>query len=107
MGVLSLLSVPLASAEASQLVRLYVRAAPIKIFGKEEKVIAIEQENGEMGLSLKMSDGFNQKWVNENQGFARGVIEGQLPDTDIKYDALIANRRTFDDPQIFRVTPCF
>jgi FtsP/CotA-like multicopper oxidase with cupredoxin domain len=220
------------AAESGAPVRLYVREVPITIFGKPGKVIAIEQENGAMGLHLKEADGFNvevinqlkeptcihwhglilpalmdgvpfvsqnpippggafhyqfplkqsgtywlhshyglqeqllasaplileseeqsakadeqytvllsdysftppatilqrlkvgmrsmggmsmknmpatqklyaQKW-DEAGGFARTVIDGGLPDTDIKYDALIANRRTVDNPEIFHVKP--
>ncbi|MBV8212055.1 MAG: hypothetical protein JOZ08_02370 [Verrucomicrobia bacterium] len=46
-----------------------------------------------------------QRWLDENRGFVSVVIEGELPDTDVKYDALIANRRTFDDPETFNVRP--
>jgi FtsP/CotA-like multicopper oxidase with cupredoxin domain len=46
---------------------------------------------------------FAQKW--DGTGFVRVVTEGGLPDTDVKYDALIANRRTIDDPEVFRVKP--
>jgi FtsP/CotA-like multicopper oxidase with cupredoxin domain len=230
-GLLTLFSVATA-AESGSPVRLYVRTVPITIFGKTGKVIAIEQENGAMGLHLKAADGFNvevvnqlkeptsihwhglilpalmdgvpfvsqdpippggtfhyqfplkqsgtywlhshyglqeqllasaplileseeqnakadeqytvllsdysftppakilkrlkvgmpdmgrmsmkkmpatqklyvQKW-DESGGFARTVIEGGLPDTDVKYDALIANRRTLDHPEVFRVKP--
>jgi FtsP/CotA-like multicopper oxidase with cupredoxin domain len=219
------------AAEAGAPLRLYVRAVPITIFGKTGQVIAIEQENGAMGLHLKESEGFNvdvvnqlkeptcihwhglilpalmdgvpfvsqdpippggtyhyefplkqsgtywlhshyglqeqllasaplileseeqnakadeqytvllsdysftspvkileqlkagmkamggmsmgkmpaaqklyaQKW--DGTGFARTVVEGGLPDTDVKYDALIANRRTVDDPEVFQVKP--
>ena len=44
-----------------------------------------------------------QKWDDGTQRFVPVTVEGQLPDTDVKYDALIANRRTLEDPQIFRV----
>ena len=220
-----------AVAEAGGPVRLYVRTVPITIFGKTGEVIAIEQENGAMGLQVKESDGFNVEVVNQlkeptsihwhglilpalmdgvpfvsqdpippgetyhyqfplkqsgtywlhshyglqeqllaaaplileseaqnakadeqytvllsdysftssakilerlkggmrdmggmsmgktpatqklygqkwdGTGFVRTVIEGGLPDTDVKYDALIANRRTVDDPEVFRVKP--
>jgi FtsP/CotA-like multicopper oxidase with cupredoxin domain len=235
--LLTILYAPAISAENDPPVRLYVREVPIKIFGKEGKVIAIGQESGTIGLSIKASDGFNvevvnqlkeptsihwhgivlsaledgvpfvsqnpippglsfhyqfplkqsgtywmhshyglqeqllasaplileseeqeakadeqyvvilsdysfkspgkileqlkggmkemagtkkmsgmgkmpasqklvaQKWLDESHGFGSAVIEGKLPDTDIKYDALIANRRTLDDPVIFRVKP--
>jgi FtsP/CotA-like multicopper oxidase with cupredoxin domain len=46
-----------------------------------------------------------QKWLDESHGFGSAVVDGELPDTDVKYDALLANRRTFDDPDIFRVKP--
>jgi FtsP/CotA-like multicopper oxidase with cupredoxin domain len=46
-----------------------------------------------------------QKWVDQNQHFVSALVEAELPDTDIQYDALIANRRTFDDPEVFRVKP--
>src|SRR5260370_35546913 len=46
---------------------------------------------------------FAQKWQDETQRFVSTLVEGELPDTDIKYDALIANRRTLDEPEIFQV----
>jgi FtsP/CotA-like multicopper oxidase with cupredoxin domain len=230
-GLLTVLSLATAAEPGSPL-RLYVRSVPITIFGKPGNVIAIEQEDGAMGLHLKEADGFNvevvnqlkeptsihwhglilpalmdgvpfvsqnpippggtyhyqfplkqsgtywlhshyglqeqllasaplileseeqnakadeqytvllsdysftppakilerlkagmkdmggmsmkkmpaaqklyaQKW-DESGGFARTITEGGLPDTDVKYDALIANRRTIDDPEVFRVKP--
>jgi hypothetical protein len=59
-GLLTVFSLAMA-AESSSSVRLYVRAVPITIFGKAGKVIAIEQEDGAMGLHLKKSDGFPSK----------------------------------------------
>lgn len=44
-----------------------------------------------------------QKWDDGAQRFVPATVEGELPDTDVKYDALIANRRTLEDPQVFRV----
>jgi FtsP/CotA-like multicopper oxidase with cupredoxin domain len=224
---------PVASAEGASdsPVRLYVREVPFKIFGKEVKVLAIEQESGAEGLNPKTSDGFNvevvnqlkqptsihwhgivlpslmdgvpfvsqepippgatfryhfplkqsgtywmhshfglqeqllasaplilqtaeqqaradeqyvvllsdystkppgqilkqlkagmkgtggvskmppaqklvtQKWDDQTHGFVSAVVAAELPDTDIQYDALIANRRTFGDPDVFRVNP--
>jgi FtsP/CotA-like multicopper oxidase with cupredoxin domain len=230
-GLLTVFSLATAAEPGSPL-RLYVRSVPITIFGKPGNVIAIEQEDGAMGLHLKEADGFNvevvnqlkeptsihwhglilpalmdgvpfvsqnpippggtyhyqfplkqsgtywlhshyglqeqllasaplileseeqnakadeqytvllndysftppakilerlkagmkdmggmsmkkmpatqklyaQKW-DESGGFARTITEGGLPDTDVKYDALIANRRSIDDPEVFRVKP--
>ena len=42
-----------------------MREVPIKVFGKEAKVIAIEQESSAMGLTLKAADGFNVEVVNQ------------------------------------------
>ena len=44
-----------------------------------------------------------QKWDDVAQRFITASVDGELPDTDVKYDALLANRRTLDDPQVFRV----
>ena len=44
-----------------------------------------------------------QKWDDEAQLLIPATVEGKLPDIDVKYDALIANRRTLEDPQIFWV----
>ena len=44
-----------------------------------------------------------QKWDDGAQRFVPATVEGELPDTDFKYDALIANRRTLEDPEVFRV----
>src|SRR6202023_3474039 len=46
-----------------------------------------------------------QKWDDAGQRFVATSADGELPDTDVKYDALLANRRTLDDPQVFHVTP--
>jgi hypothetical protein len=32
-------------------------------------------------------------------------VQGVPPDIDVKYDALLASRRTIDDPQVFQVKP--
>jgi FtsP/CotA-like multicopper oxidase with cupredoxin domain len=46
-----------------------------------------------------------QKWDDAGQHFVATSAAGKLPDTDVKYDALLANRRTLDDPQVFQVKP--
>jgi FtsP/CotA-like multicopper oxidase with cupredoxin domain len=46
-----------------------------------------------------------QKWDDSAQRFVSATVEGELPEPDVKYDALIANRRTLEDPQVFRVRP--
>ncbi len=46
-----------------------------------------------------------QKWDDAAQRFTVTSVDGELPDTDVKYDALLANRHTLDDPQVFPVKP--
>jgi len=58
-----------------------------------------------MGRAPTTQKLLTQKWLDDGHGLVSTVIDGELPDTDVKYDALIANRRTFDDPDIFRVKP--
>jgi len=58
-----------------------------------------------MGKTPVMQKLLAQKWDDQAQRIVSSPVEGKLPDTDIKYDALIANRRTLDDPDVFRVKP--
>jgi len=46
-----------------------------------------------------------QRWDHSAQRFAASPVAGQLPETDVKYDASLANRRTLANPQVFRVKP--
>jgi FtsP/CotA-like multicopper oxidase with cupredoxin domain len=45
----------------------------------------------------------SQQWDESTQRFVAVTAMGELPDTDVKYDALLANRRTLESPQVFRV----
>jgi FtsP/CotA-like multicopper oxidase with cupredoxin domain len=44
-----------------------------------------------------------QKWDDQSQRLVRTVLQAPEPDIDVKYDAVIANRRTLDDPEIISV----
>jgi FtsP/CotA-like multicopper oxidase with cupredoxin domain len=44
-----------------------------------------------------------QQWDESTERFGAVAVMSELPDTDVKYDALLANRRTLEDPQVFRV----
>jgi hypothetical protein len=70
----------------------YSFTPPAKIL---ERLKAGMQDMG--GMSMKKMPAtqklYAQKW-DESGGFVRTVTEGGLPDTDVKYDALLANRRT-------------
>jgi FtsP/CotA-like multicopper oxidase with cupredoxin domain len=45
----------------------------------------------------------SQQWDESTQRFVAVDVMEELPDTDVKYDALLANRRTLESPQVFRV----
>jgi FtsP/CotA-like multicopper oxidase with cupredoxin domain len=46
-----------------------------------------------------------QQWDEASKRLVSREVQAALPDVDVKYDALLANRRTIDDPQIFEVKP--
>jgi len=46
-----------------------------------------------------------QKWDDQKQRFVRAIVQAPEAEIDVKYDALIANRRTLDDPEIISVNP--
>ena len=54
-----------ALGSASEPVHLFVKEVPLKVLGKEVKVIAIEQADGTHGYSPEKSDGFHVEVVNQ------------------------------------------
>jgi FtsP/CotA-like multicopper oxidase with cupredoxin domain len=46
-----------------------------------------------------------QKWAEQKQALARAVVQRPAAEVDVSYDALLANRRTLDDPELFSVKP--
>jgi len=44
-----------------------------------------------------------QKWDDQKQRLVRTTVRAPEADIDVKYDALLANRRTLDDPEIVSV----
>jgi FtsP/CotA-like multicopper oxidase with cupredoxin domain len=44
-----------------------------------------------------------QKWDDQKQRLVRTIVRAPEAEVDVKYDALIANRRTLDDPEIISV----
>ena len=69
-------------------------------------------EKMEMSDSKKVSGGMGdsapveviaQKWDDQKQRLVRTVLRAPEAEIDVKYDALIANRRTLDDPEIIPV----
>jgi FtsP/CotA-like multicopper oxidase with cupredoxin domain len=46
-----------------------------------------------------------QQWDPASKRLISRQIKGPAPDIDVKYEALLANRRTLDDPDVFAVKP--
>jgi FtsP/CotA-like multicopper oxidase with cupredoxin domain len=46
-----------------------------------------------------------QKWDPASKRLVSDQIKGSAPDIDVQYDALLANRRTLDNPEVFAVKP--
>ena len=44
-----------------------------------------------------------QKWDDQKQRFVRSVLRAPEAEIDVKYGALLANRRTLDDPEVISV----
>ena len=60
--------------------------------------------------SMKSSAGkepmvITQSWDEQTKRFTRGMTNAAPANIDVKYDALLANRRTIDDPEILEVKP--
>ena len=49
------------------------------------------------------ADVIAQKWDDRKQEFVRTILKAPEAEIDVKYDALLANRRTLDDPEIISV----
>jgi FtsP/CotA-like multicopper oxidase with cupredoxin domain len=46
-----------------------------------------------------------QQWDEASKRLVSREVRAALPDVDVKFDALLANRRTINDPEIFEVKP--
>jgi hypothetical protein len=46
-----------------------------------------------------------QKWDDQNESLVRTALRAPAAEVDVQYDALLANRRTLDDPELVSVQP--
>jgi len=78
---------------------------------KEEKQ-PMSMEKGSKGETATTSATMNgsagkelaaQKWDDQKQRLVRTLIRAPEAEIDVKYDALLANRRTLDDPEVISV----
>jgi FtsP/CotA-like multicopper oxidase with cupredoxin domain len=70
--------------------------------GKKKEAITSGKMSGKMGNSSP-TEVMAQKWDDQKQRLVRTVLRAPEAEIDVKYDALIANRRTLDDPEIVSV----
>lgn len=70
----------------------------------EKKMDAASSEKmpGNMGASAP-SEVVAQKWDDQKQRLVRTIVRAPEAEIDVKYDALLANRRTLDDPEMISV----
>jgi FtsP/CotA-like multicopper oxidase with cupredoxin domain len=59
--------------------------------------------SGSMGDGSASNEVVAQKWDDQKQRLVRTILRAPEAEIDVKYDALIANRRTLDDPEIISV----
>ncbi|HEY5768449.1 MAG TPA: multicopper oxidase domain-containing protein [Terrimicrobium sp.] len=57
-----------------------------------------------MGDSMP-AEVFAQKWDDQKESFVRTALRAPPAEVDVHYDALLANRRTLDDPELVFVQP--
>jgi FtsP/CotA-like multicopper oxidase with cupredoxin domain len=69
---------------------------------KKMEATASGKMSGTMGGSAP-SEVVAQKWDDQKQRLVRTTVQAPEAEIDVKYDALIANRRTLDDPEIISV----
>ena len=70
--------------------------------GKKNENSTSGKMSESMGKSLP-AEVIAQKWDNQKQKLVRTVLKAPEAEIDVKYDALLANRRTLDDPEIISV----
>jgi FtsP/CotA-like multicopper oxidase with cupredoxin domain len=70
--------------------------------GKKMEASPSGKMSGNVGGSAP-SEVVAQKWDDQKQRLVRTIVRAPEAEVDVKYDALIANRRTLDDPEIISV----
>jgi len=62
-------------------------------------------EGKTMNMSAPTRSLVVQKWDDASKKLISREVQARLPDIDVKYDALLANGRTIDNPQVIEVKP--
>src|SRR6266436_1926090 len=80
------------------------------LVGKAQGMKGKQQDRGmpnskSMNMSAQKESLVVQQWDAASKRLVSREVQAALPDVDVKYDALLANRRTIDNPQVFEVKP--
>lgn len=70
---------------------------------KKMETMVSGKMSGSMGDGSASNEVVAQKWDDQKQRLVRTILRAPEAEIDVKYDALIANRRTLDDPEIISV----
>jgi FtsP/CotA-like multicopper oxidase with cupredoxin domain len=70
--------------------------------GKEKETSNSRKMSGSKGDSSP-AEVIAQKWDDQKQRLVKTVLRAPEAEIDVRYDALLANRRTLDDPEIISV----
>jgi FtsP/CotA-like multicopper oxidase with cupredoxin domain len=81
-----------------------------RLMGKRPTMKGEKQENGTsdskpMNMSGQKQSLVVQQWDAAPKRLVSREVEAAPPDIDVKYDALLANQRTIDNPPVFEVKP--
>ncbi len=80
------------------------------LIGQAQRMKGMQQEkempeSKPMSMSEQKESLVVQKWDAASNRLVAQEVQATPPDVDVKYDALLANRRTIDNPQVFEVKP--
>src|SRR5260370_38917674 len=80
------------------------------LMGKTQAMTEKTQEKGmpdskPISMSKRKESLVVQQWDQASKRLVSRKVQAAVPDIDVKYDALLANHRTIDDPQVFEVKP--
>jgi len=81
-----------------------------RLMGRRPTMKGEKQENGTsdskpMNMSGQKQSLVVQQWDAASKRLVSREVEAVPPDIDVKYDALLANQRTIDNPPVFEVKP--
>jgi FtsP/CotA-like multicopper oxidase with cupredoxin domain len=80
------------------------------LMGKAQGMNGKQQDKGmpdskSMNMSAQKESLVVQQWDAASKRLVAQKVQAPPPDVDVKYDALLANRRTIDNPQVLEIKP--